>query len=176
MKFRNYCIFVMGNLIGAKDDILKIAETKPRYIDAKGILIATFASVAEPAELEDFFRYEGRSFVVFDLDKKSSGYSFDNEKLHSHLFGYLIDSEEKLREMSNNLMDNISATTKENVVKTNSQPQPIIRKKPTKKATIDYSELTKKEKDIIVNRILDKGYERLTDSDKETLKKISETR
>lgn len=176
MKFRNYCIVVMGNLDGSKDDILKVAETKPRYIDAKGILIATFASVMEPAELEDFFNYNGRSFMIFDLDKKSSGYNFDNERIHNHLFGYLVGSEDKLKEMSSNLMDNISATTKDNVATAHSQPQPVTRKKIKKKATINYSELTKTERDNIVNDILDKGVERLTDSDKETLKKISELR
>jgi hypothetical protein len=173
MKFRNYCIVVMGNLEGIKDDIIKVAETKPRYIDAKGIFIATFASVAEPAELEDFFRNPSRSFMVFDTDKKSSGYHFDNEQMHHHLFGYLIDSENKLREMSNNLMDNISATTRDNITRPTHQPKPILTKK-VLRPSIDYSRLTKKEREVILNGILDKGPDKLTDSDKETIKKIAE--
>jgi len=42
MKFINYCIVVMGNMDSVKDDILKVSESQPRYIDAKGVLIATF--------------------------------------------------------------------------------------------------------------------------------------
>lgn len=175
MKFRNYCIVVMGNLVGAKEDIVKIAETKPRYIDAKGILIATFASAVEPPELEAFFNHNGRSFMVFDLNKDSSGYYFDNEKLHKHLFGYLNDSEDKLKEMSNNLMDNISASTKDRLVEANSESKPIISK-PIKKVEINYSDLTKIERETMINKILDKGFDRLTDSDKEMIKKISEFR
>lgn len=169
MKFRNYCIVVMGNMEGVKDDIIKIAETKPRYIDAKGILIATFASIGEPAELEDFFNFNGRSFFLFDLDKSNSGYHLHNPKLQNHLFGHLVGDEDKLKEMSEKIMEDISATTSDNVAR-------VVRPKTKAKTetSIDYSDMTKKEREVIVNRILDKGVEKLTDSDRETLKKISE--
>lgn len=169
MRFRNYCILVMGNMDGVKDDIIKIAETKPRYIDAKGILIATFASVGEPSELEDFFNFNGRSFFLFDLDKQNSGYHLDNTQLHNHLFGHLVDDEDKLKEMSDRIMEDISANTADNIAKVMT---PKSKEKLGKE--IDYSELTKKEREKIVNKILDKGVEKLNDSDKEILKKISE--
>ena len=104
----------MGDKDTVKDDILKVAESQPRYMDAKGILIATFASVATPAELQDFFTFEGRSFFLFDLDKDMSGYNMHNEDYHHHLFGYLVNQESELKEMSERLMDDISATTKNN--------------------------------------------------------------
>jgi hypothetical protein len=186
MKFRNYCIVVMGSMESVKDDIVKVAESQPRYIDAKGVLIATFASVAAPAELQDFFSFNGRSFFLFDLDKDNSGVHMDNEKLNSHLFGFLVnEGGDKLKEMSDKLMGDISATTKETKsIKLDNIPEDIkeaMRKSrkgraKTKKSSpkINISEMTKTEREGVVNRILDKGFERLTNSDKNILKKISE--
>ena len=186
MKFRNYCIVVMGEMKTVKDHIIKVAESKPRYIDAKGILIATFASVATPAELEDFFIFEGRSFFLFDLDKDKSGFNMDNEKLHKHLFGYLFNQESELKEMSERLMDDISATTKNSKSMTiDDIPEDIRREmaKPIKSKAkakvkltpkIHINDMTKKERESIINRILDKGFDKLTNSDKDILKKISE--
>jgi hypothetical protein len=187
MKFRNYGIVVMGNMESVKDDIVKIAETSPRYIDAKGVLIATFASVMEPPELKDFFNFNGRSFFLFDLDDQNSGYHMDNEKLHNHLFGYLTNQGDQLKNMSDRLMTDISATTKENKgVTSNNIPKDVIesmrrhqakgRTKTKKKQPIKVhiSDMTKKEREKIVNRILDKGFSKLTNSDKNILKKISE--
>ncbi len=186
MKFRNYCIVVMGNMESVKDDILKVAESKPRYIDAKGVLIATFASVAAPAELQDFFNFNGRSFFLFDLDKDNSGVHMDNEKLNNHLFGFLVNEDgDKLKEMSDRLMGDISATTKENKgIKTDNIPEDVkeamlkSRKGRTKakksSPKIHINSMTKTERENVVNRILDKGFERLTKSDKIILKKISD--
>ena len=171
MKFRNYCIVVMGNMEGVKDDIIKIAETKPRYIDAKGILIATFASIGEPAELEDFFNLNGRSFFLFDTDKSNSGYNLDNPKLQNHLFGHLME-EGVMKEMSEKIMEDISATTSDNVARV-VKPKAKTTKTETK---VDYSEMTIKEREVLVNKILDKGYDKLNDSDRDILKKNSCTK
>lgn len=172
MKFRNYCIVVMGNMDAVKDDIIKIAESKPRYLDAKGILIATFASVAEPSELKDFFNFNGRSFLLFDLDKDFSGYHLDNDKLNTHLFGYLAEQGEKLKEMSDRLMVDLSASTKDKKIIQELKPKTKLSPK------ISYSELSKKERESLVNNIIDKyqsiGISKISDSDKNILQKISE--
>lgn len=175
MKFRDYCIVVMGNMESVKDDIVKIAEGIPRYIDAKGILLATFSSAAEPAELRDFFDFNGRSFFLFDLDKENSAYHMDNEKLNNHLFGYLLNQDDRLKEMSDRFMDVISASTKDGKViisKDKSKSKNNKNKKVMVKVNID--EMTKKEREKMVNKILDKGFEKITNSDKLMLKEISE--
>jgi len=172
MKFRNYCIVVMGNLEAVKDDIIKVAQTKPRYLDAKGILIATFSSVVEPSELKEFFNFNGRSFLLFDLNKDFSSYHLDNEKLHNHLFNHMIDSEDKLKEMSERLMNNISASTKDNVGVESGEIEPMVKRKV--KSKIELTEMSKPDRENLVNSILDKGFEKLTNSDREILKKLSE--
>lgn len=173
MKFRNYCIVVMGNMEAVKDDIIKIAESKPRYLDAKGILIATFASVAEPSELKDFFNFNGRSFLLFDLDEDFSGYHLDNEKLNTHLFGHLSEQSDRLREISERLMNDLSAHTQDKKIVNDIKPKAFETY-----PKIHYSELNKKERENLVNDIIDKyqsiGISKITDSDKNILQKISE--
>lgn len=89
MKFRNYCIVVMGDTLGVQAEIQKISETTPNILDAKGILIATFSSLAEPNELKEWFKENKRSFLVFDLDEESSGYHIVKKNIHDGLFGFL---------------------------------------------------------------------------------------
>ena len=56
MKFRNYCIVVMGDTLGVQAEIQKISETTPNVLDAKGILISTFSSLVELNELKEWFQ------------------------------------------------------------------------------------------------------------------------
>jgi len=79
----------MGDTLGVQAEIQKISETTPNILDAKGILIATFSSLAEPNELTEWFIENKRSFLVFDLDKESSGYHILKKPIHEGLFGFL---------------------------------------------------------------------------------------
>ena len=54
MKFRNYCVVILGDTKNVKDEIQKVSETEPNVLDAKGIVIATFSSLMEPIELNDW--------------------------------------------------------------------------------------------------------------------------
>jgi hypothetical protein len=172
MKFRNYCIIAMGTMDGVKDDILKVAETKPRYLDATGILIATFASVADPAELEEFFKRDGRSFFIFDLDAGNSAFHLDNLKLYTHLFGYQKDQEAKLREISSRILDDISASTSNTIGFNKIKPLATPKEKKVKVC----EEMSPKDREIMINNILDKGYSNMSDSDKRLIKKLSKLR
>tara|TARA_R110000782_G_scaffold141971_3_gene234680 strand:- start:529 stop:1050 length:522 start_codon:yes stop_codon:yes gene_type:complete len=169
MKFRNYCIVVMGKMGTVKDEIIKIAETKPRYLDATGILMATFASVAEPAELEEFFKKDGRSFFIFDLNKENSAYHLDNLSFNKHLFGDALEREEKVREMSARIMEEISGSTPNINGITEIKGMPKIKIDPK----IVVEDLSPREREDLVNEIFDKGVEKMTKSDKKLLKEIS---
>lgn len=169
MKFRNYCIVVMGKMGGVKDEIIKIAETKPRYLDATGILIATFASVAQPAELEEFFKRDGRSFLIFDLNKENSSYHLDNLGFNKHLFGDILEQEEKLKEMSVRIMQEISGSTPNGNGIIETKVVPKIKVEPK----IVIGDLTPKEREGLVNEIFDKGIDKMTKSDKKLLEEIS---
>ena len=187
MKFRNYGIVVMGSMESVRDDIIKVSETEPRYVDVEIGVILTFTSVMEPAELKDFFKFNRRSFLLFDLDDQNSGYHMDNKEQHNHLFGHLNNQGDQLKDMSERIMTDISATTKETKgVDTDNIPDGLkqamfkaskgrgIPKKQKSSPKIHINDMTKKEMETVVNTILDKGFSKLTNSDKNILKKISE--
>jgi len=159
----------MGKMGTVKDEIIKIAETKPRYLDATGILMATFASVAEPAELEEFFKKDGRSFFIFDLNKENSAYHLDNLSFNKHLFGDALEREEKVREMSARIMEEISGSTPNINGITEIKGMPKIKIDPK----IVVEDLSPREREDLVNEIFDKGVEKMTKSDKKLLKEIS---
>ena len=89
MKFRNYCIVVMGDTLGVQAEIQKISETTPNVLDAKGILISTFSSLVELNELKEWFKENKRSFLIFDLDEESSGFNIMKKNVEDGLFGFL---------------------------------------------------------------------------------------
>ena len=112
MKFRNYCIVVMGDTKNVIGEIMKIAETKPNILDAKGVLIATFSSVAEPRELTDYFKLNGRNFIICDLNTENSGFHMMKDVINEGLFGFLRDmNNNTLKQKTENLIQEISSTT-----------------------------------------------------------------
>ena len=168
MKLKNYCILVLTELDGVKKEILKIAESKPRYVDATGMLMCTFASQMSAKELENFFNTKGRSFFIFEVDKDVSGYNLHEDRLHKHLFGYLVGDDIPFDEKLNMIVNHVSASTVNDVSKKTSVPK-------KNKFTLEtLKKMHKGEREKIVNNIIDKGVENMTDSDKALLKKISE--
>ena len=79
MGFRNYCIVIMGDTDNCLREIEKISEGKIRSLNAKGIVISTFTSNLEVEELDDWFKVNNRSFLVFDLNAKNSGFNFQKK-------------------------------------------------------------------------------------------------
>ena len=155
MKFRNYCVVIMGNTKNALPEIEKISESKVNVLDAKGILIATFSSNFEPCELSDWFKDNNRSFLVFDLSTENSGFNITKPDVHEGLFSFLndIDLEEKARDLLHTIED----------AKTISK----IKKRQNKELTIeDVMKLTLSEKKEMFDKILDKGANNFTENDK----------
>lgn len=158
MKFRNYCVVIMGNTIGATLEVEKISEGKINVFNPNGILIATFSSVMEPKELNDWFKLNKRTFFIFDLNPECSGFNIQKEEIHNGLFGFLenIDVDKKTLELLNVVKDvkNVKKPIKSN-------------KQEITEETI--SKMTSKEKEILFNKLLDNGTENLTDNDKKIL-------
>jgi hypothetical protein len=148
----------MGNTIGATLDVEKISEGKINVFNPNGILIATFSSVMEPKELNDWFKLNKRTFFIFDLNPESSGFNIQKEEIHNGLFGFLesMDVDKKTLELLNVVKDSKNI---KKPIKTNKQE--------ITEETI--SKMTNKEKEILFNKLLDNGTENLTDNDKKIL-------
>lgn len=180
MKFRNYCIVVMGDTKDVLVEVTKVAETKPNYLDAKGILIATFSSAAAPNELTDYFRLNNRSFLLFDLSKDNSGYHITKKPIHEGLFGFLdMIGDSELRSKSEEFIKEVtfSSDTKNdmsNVQKTQEHRKEVTPSPIGKKITdADINKMSKKEKDELLNIILEKGVNNLTENDKDLAQKLA---
>ena len=174
MKFRNYCIVVMGETEGVLPEISKIAETAPNVLDAKGIVIATFSSVAEPKELTDYFKSNNRNFLVFDLNRENSGYNMNKVQINEGLFGFLETmNEENLKQKTDDLIKEISSTTVNSVLKTKNSNKPTSRVKQPQVSIEDIDKMSPKEKNDLMNKLIDKGASNLSEQDKKILNKLA---
>jgi hypothetical protein len=171
MKFKNYCVIIMGDTNGAVKEIEKISDSKPNILDAKGIIIGTFTSFVDIKEISAWFTLNNRSFMVFDLDPKSSGYLITKKEVHDGLFGFV-----------NKITDNeLDSKTIEFLKTMVSHPQPntsgiedAVIENETKKTGVEISEaqienMTKKEKEDLINQIMDNGLENMSEYDKKIL-------
>lgn len=163
MKFRNYCIVIIGDTKAVYPEIDKVSEGKPNILDGKGMIISTFTSFMEPSELTDYFIYNNRNFLLFDLNKDNSGFSITKKSIHDALFSFLDEmNEETLKSKSEeflNVLKNDTVTT--------ANTETVVSK-----CTItehDIKKMTKSEKDELFNKIIDCGIENLTDYDKKIL-------
>ncbi len=160
MKFRNYCVVILGNTSGVMPEIEKISEIKPRYLDSKGIIISTFASNLEPREVNDWFKMNDRSFLVFDLHPDSSGYNITKPEIQEGLFGFikLMNLEEMDRKME----------LFKTVVESDEIPTPTIEEK--KELTEDdVNKMNSIEKKKLFDKLLDNGIDKLTENDKKIM-------
>ncbi len=168
MKFRNFCLVIMGDTKNVLGEILKISETQPSVLDANGILIATFMSNADPKELGDYFKLNGRNFLLFDLNEENSSTYFAKKEINDGLFGFLKEMGiDDLKQKTDELIDEITSTTKTNrVMNTNKK----IKKD---KITVeDIENMSPTAKNELMNRLIDKGVENLSEDDKMILNKL----
>jgi hypothetical protein len=149
----------MGDTLNVLPEIERVSDSKVNVLNAKGILIATFSSNFEPCELTEWFKDNGRSFLVFDLNSENSGFHITRKEVHEGLFSFLNDTdlEEKARELLHSIED---ARTIDNITKT---------KKVKVLTEADIAKMTKIEKQEMFDKILDKGADNFTENDKKIM-------
>lgn len=165
MKFRNYCVVILGNTTSVMPEIEKISEIKPRFLDSKGIIICTFLSNLEPREVNDWFKTNNRSFLVFDLNPEMSGYHITKTEIHEGLFGFIksINLEEMDRKMD---LFKTVIDSKEDSMITIGSNKTIEEKELTIE---DVNKMNSVEKKRLFDRLLDNGIDNLTENDKKIM-------
>lgn len=175
MEFRVYCIVIMGNTENVLPEIVKISEMEPNSLTAGGIIIATFSSVADPRELTEYFKGNGRNFLLFDLNSENSGYNIFKKEINDGLFGFMKNMDQNmLKQRSEELRHVISSTTITNKTrklgdkKQLNEPQVSID-------SIDNMSPDEKDKliDIFIDKIRENGEQILSEYDREILKKLA---
>lgn len=162
MKFKNYCVVIMGDTKGVVNEIEKISDTKPNILDAKGILISTFTSFVDVKEITEWFNLNNRSFLVFDLDENCSGVNITKKEIHEGLFGFLnIVNNEELNSKTFEFLNTIHKT------KTNENSSLNVEKFSLNEDDIQL--MSKTEKEELMNQMIEMGIENLTEKDKKLL-------
>jgi hypothetical protein len=160
----------MGDTKDVVPEIVKIAETKPNILDSKGILIATFSSIAEPSEITDYFKLNKRNFLIFDLNKDNSGVFIGKPEIHDGLFGFLNEyNDDVLKKKTEDLLSSVDVEYTSTTVNKKS--------KPTKTDSLvsieSIDKMSPKEKNELMNKLIDKGVVNLSEYDKKILTKLS---
>lgn len=159
----------MGNTNGVKKEIEKISESKPNILDAKGIVIATFTSFVDVNEISTWFTLNNRNFVVFELDKETSGYFLTKPEIHNGLFGFLVNSNEELKDKTNEFINSINKTVTDIQFTSVTTTMMTAVKYEYELSEEDIKKMTKDEKDDLYNKLIDNGVDNLTDNDKKIL-------
>ena len=182
MIFKNYCAVFFNPVDKLNGIVGKIAEDSPRVMKGKGISIYTFVSVVDSQILTEYFKSYDLNFFMFNLDPTTSGFNFVDKEKEMDLFGFLHnDKTSDSEKLANALMDDII----NNNVKSESIPgiRESGRSKPyivtDKNDDLDeilnnIENMTKSERNLMLNEIIDKGVDNLDDTDKLILKRISE--
>ncbi len=166
MKFRNYCVVIMGETDDVIDEIRQVSEMEPNILSAKGILISTFSSIIDPKELTDYFRSNGRNFLIFDLNPDNSGYFIVKENINEGLFGFLRKmNENALIEKTNNLINELTSSTVSDVT--------IVKKKEKSISVEEIPKMGAMERNNLMNQLIDKGFENFSEQDKLVLDKLA---
>jgi len=151
----------MGETENAVSEIEKVSETKPNILNAKGIIIATITTFVDVKELTAWFTLNNRSFLVFDLNPENSGVFITNKKVYDGLFGFIS------KQTNNNDLIN---KTNDLLSEINDKNNKIIE---IQDIEGDISVMSEKEKENMLNEIMDKGVVNMTDYDKKIMMYLS---
>lgn len=174
MKFRPYCMLVIGDTIGVLDEIKKISETDPITIDGKGLFIATFISASSPNELTEFFKLDKRNFVLFELNQETSGVNIMKPETHEGLFGFLKTfKQESIDDMTDRLMNDIKLTSDTRDFKSSIKKRKIVDVKVAKITKDEIAKMSEKQKQALLDEMIDSGLKNLTEEDKEILELLA---
>jgi hypothetical protein len=160
----------MGNTENVVSEIIKISETKPNVLNSKGILISTFSSVVSPKEIGDFLKLNNRNYLLFDLNEENSNFWIGKEEIHEGLFGFLKEfNEDILKQKTEDLLSTIDLEMTSTTVnsKTKAKKEPKI-------SIDDINNMSPKEKNDLINKLIDKGINNLSAYDKKILTKLSD--
>ena len=176
MIFKQYCAVFFTPTDRLDFEVTKISENDYNKIGGSGISIYTFNSALDVVVLTDYFKSLDRNFLIFDLNKESSGFNLLDKDKEYLLFGLLNDNKlSEYENLSNLLMDDIISES--NKIETKNELKSsdgLLKMKENDDFLNVYNNLSKDEINQELNKIIDKGIKNLTDKDKKILNKLSD--
>ena len=181
-NFRDYYLTMFGNLeeIHSVVSVIDfISEINFDYRIHENYFIATFSSFLNIKEIEDLVRGFKHDFVLVEMDGNFS-FNFSDKETENEIFGLLnTDEKYKSEDITNKLIEDILDSRPESdndsiFKKFNRQSRRGSRRQTRLKSEY-YKNLTKREKEEMVNNILDKGFDNISDYDRRVLTIISKS-
>ena len=161
MNFRYYCLIILGDVTGVKEDIQKISEMRISFMEGKGLLMSTFYSSFSVDEINSLLLSNKKNFVVFEMLEGLYGVNLNDKVKHDQLFGGVKEFNDAIqKEMNEKLVSAIMAGVSKDIMTGNKQQvndNDIIS---TVKKMSDSDKANK------LDYLLDKGLENLTEYDK----------
>lgn len=164
MEFKNYSLIVFDDISSVSSELTKIVENI-KFVNTDSYCVCTFMSNATTNELKEYITMLNVSFLLFEMEFDTYAVRFQNKKFHKHLFGEVEkNNNRKKKDMQRRVEDAIKRQF-------DSNPQEQKDSRRTKKI-VDLHEITSTERERLLNSILDKGFENLTEEDKNILEKL----
>jgi hypothetical protein len=172
-------LVVLGDVDGCKDEIIKISESHVNFLISKNLIIATFYTAASVSELKDYFILSNRNFLIFEMNEGTYATHINDAEKNKQLFEDIKKyNNNVLRKMGDNLIReiinsinlnghilNISGTPISDVIIV--EPDELDNNLPN---VIDYiNSLSETSKIDMINSLIDRGVENLSDYDKKCL-------
>lgn len=174
MYFTSYCLVLLGDVSGGKEDVKRIAESQVNFLEANGLVIATFYSAVNIKELTNYFKLNKRNFLIFNMDDNNYGAFLKDENINYKLFeSFKNDLNNKTALISEEIEkynESLYATSKSGSTTSHKLK---LNQESIDDTTISYlSGLSFNEKMVLIDELLDKG-DGLTEIDKKYIEILS---
>lgn len=157
LEFNNYCLLILGNIEDSREILKQITEEEIKYVEGKGLFMATFLSVLSPSELKNCFTDKKCSVIVFKLDEDTSSVELNNKEKHNHLFEDFEKTFEKKKKLDENFGSMITLDKE------------LIKADNLNNLREEIKNMGKGERKTLMDNIFDKGINNLTSDDKKIL-------
>jgi hypothetical protein len=185
MIFKNYCLILLGKFDRdlAFEELSKISEIKINYIYTNGVYIATFSTIMTPKEMKNLLQIGKNNYFIFELNEDVSYYNLEDKEIEAGLFNLLNNI--NLGEMSKNFIDDLKEEPKEGLYYDKNSDDVLLydeklnankknKKKFEKINLVDFiNTLNDEDKEGLMNELIDKGVDKLTELDKKLLNLLS---
>ena len=180
LSFNNYYLTMFGEL-NEIDSVISLidflSEVNFEYRLGDDYFIATFSSFLGLKELEDLLRGFRSDYVLTEIGEKFV-YGFMNKKEQDELFSLIYNENEKISDITNKLIEDITEPFLKSKTETPKNEKPKKKRKTRRQKRLKseyYKNLSKKEKEEMINNILDKGFDNISDYDRRVLSIISKS-
>lgn len=153
MEFNNYCLIVLGNISNVEKTLVTITEEEMKFVSGKGFFMARFMSILSPEEIKNCFIGEKSSAIVFKLSSECSSIELSDKKKQEYLFKEII-KEDIPNQLTENYGSMIDIDKKE------------IKSIELENKKIMVENMDKSSRKEIMDEIIDKGIDNLTEDDK----------